>query len=579
MKLVIVEKEKLAATMAAALGHFTTSTVKTGSSSVRIYNVGNYTILPLSGHITNYTTSAGLSKWTDNSIMEILTDPKGLVKEMKAPAYALAIKQLASNASEVVIACDADPEGENIGLEAVEVIRSNRLTKPISRLWLTTTVPADIRAAFSNLRKFDENMALSVEARRKLDALVGFPGTRLLTLGYKQQFGNGVVSFGRVQTATLRILVERENTIKSFAGRKYWTVEAKVLGTIFRSAGKPFDDNKKAQTLFDAVRGATEFKCESVSSKTSQMLPPVPMNTTALLKAGAGVLRYTPNEVLNLAEALYLDAAITYPRVDNQAYSATFDHTANLQKLKSGNMVPQIDCILSKRTVMGKPVFSNGQANPDHEPLTPIRGLSSYRDPKALAVYNLVLRHYLSIFYPPAKFSDIDVRGLIANQHFVADGKRMTEKGFYEVFYYQPRLKAIDDFAQGAIYPVEWVKLVEKTTDPPSRFTESSLIAEMERVGIGTKATRPSVIETVKNRNYVTRSPGGVLTPSDRGMKLIGLLAKAWPEYTSAEFTARVEKEMEKVAQGMALWTDVVDQERNTFLTAINALRKGNLSP
>jgi DNA topoisomerase-1 len=579
MKLVIVEKEKLATTMAAALGHFTTSTIRAGSSSVRVYNVGNYAILPLSGHMTNYTTSEKLSKWTDSSITEILSDPKALVKEMKAPAYAQAIKQLASSASEVVIGCDADPEGDNIGLEAVEVLRSNKITKPISRLWLTTTVPADIRAAFSNLRKFDENMALSVEARRKLDALVGFPGTRLLTLGYKQEFGNGVVSFGRVQTATLRILVERENAIKGFAGKKYWAVEAKVLGTIFRSAGKPFDDKHDAQAVFDSVKGASEFLCKDVKLTSSQMLPPVPMNTTALLKAGSGVLRYTPNEVLNLAEALYLDAAITYPRVDNQAYSPTFDHTANLQKLKAGNMGAQIDYILSKRTVMGKPVFSNGRANPDHEPLTPIRGMSSYKDAKALAVYDLVLRHYLSMFYPPAKFSGIDVSGQIANQTFVADGKRLAEKGFYEVFYYQPRLKAIDDFTRGAVYPVEWVKLVEKTTDPPSRFTESSLIAEMERAGIGTKATRPSVIETIKNRNYVTRSSGGTLTPSERGMKLIGLVAKAWPEYTSAEFTARVEKEMEKVAQGTASWTDVVNQERNTFLTAVNTLRRGKSPP
>ncbi|MDG6989564.1 MAG: type IA DNA topoisomerase [Nitrososphaerota archaeon] len=579
MKLVIVEKEKLAITMAAALGHFTTSIVRAGNSSVKVYNVDNYTILSLSGHITNYTTPARLSKWTDESITDILTDPKALVKEVKAPAYVAAIRQLASAASEIVISCDADSEGENIGLEVVDILRANHVSKPISRLWLTTTVPSDIRAAFSKLRKFDENMALSVEARRKLDAATGFAGTRILTLNYKSLFGDSVISFGRVQTATLRILVERENAIKGFASKKYWAVEAKVLNTIFHSAGKSFENKVKAQTLYDSVKGAKEFTCKGVVSKTSQMLPPTPMNTTALLKAGSGVLRYTPNEVLNIAEALYLDAAITYPRVDNQAYSPAFDHTANLQKLKSSNLSASIDYIMSKRTVLGKPQFTNGKANPDHEPLTPIAGLTSYKDARAMAVYDLVLRHYLSIFYPPAKFADIDIGGQISGQSFEADGRRLAEKGFYEVFYYQPKLRAIDDFIQGQVYPVEWVKLVEKTTDPPSRFTESSLIAEMERAGIGTKATRPSIIETIKNRNYVTRSPGGVLTPSDRGMKLIGLLAKAWPEYTSTEFTSRIEKEMEKVAQGQAKWTDVVDKERNTFLAAVNTLRSGKSNP
>lgn len=573
MKTIIVEKDRMAFNIASALGRFTTEFVKTGGGSVKVYRTGDYTILPLSGHVMNFTTPESLSKWTQDSITAILSNPQSLQKVVTSPQHIQAIKQLASAASEVILSLDADEEGENIGLEVVETLRSANISRPIRRLWLSTTMPADIKAAFSNLRQFNENLALSVEARRKLDATVGFGGTRALTLGYKQLFGSSVVSYGRVQTATLRLVVEREQAIRSFQGKKSWVVEAKVLDTIFHSAGKPFDDKLKAQALYDSLKNSKEFNCKDATTKSSQMLPPTPMNTTALLKAGAGLLHYTPNQVLSMAEALYLDAIITYPRVDNQAYSTTFDHAANLKQLKSSNLASNIDYILAKRTVLGKPQFSNGKASADHEPITPIKGMKLYKDPKAQGVYDIVLRHYLSIFYPSAKFSDIDVSGQINGQDFLADGRRLSEKGFYEVFYYQPKLKAIDDFTTGKEYQVEWIKLVERQSEPPSRFTESSLIAEMERVGIGTKATRPSIIEVIKNRTYVTRSQGGVLTPTDRGMKLIELLAKVWSEYTSAGFTARVEKEMEEVAQGKRKWTDVVDSERSTFLTAVNAIR------
>jgi DNA topoisomerase-1 len=573
MKLVIPEKEKMAVNIASALGRYTADYVKSGGASIRVYKVGDHIIMPLSGHVMNFTTIDSLSKWTQNSITAILSNPGSLQKVATSPAHIQAIKQLASISSEVILALDADEEGENIGLEVVETLRSIKYGKPVRRLWLSTTVPADIKAAFSNLRQFNENLALSVEARRKLDATVGFAGTRELTIDYKHLFGSGVISYGRVQTATLRLVVERELAIKGFQRAKRWVVEAKVLNTIFHNVGKPFEDKQKAQALYNSVKDLKEFHCKGVKSTTSQMLPPTPMNTTALLKAGSGIIRYTPNEVLSLAEALYLDAAITYPRVDNQAYSQTFDHAANLKQLKGSKFASNIDYILSKRTILGKPIFTQGKAASDHEPITPIRGIVGYKDAKAEAVYDLVLRHYLSIFYPPAKFADINVDGTISQQGFTADGRRLTEKGFYDIFYYQPKLKAIDDFTTGKTYPVEWVKLVERQTEPPARFTESSLIAEMDRIGIGTKATRPNIIEVIKNRNYVTRSPGGVLTPTDRGMKLIELLAKVWPQYTSAEFTARVEKEMDEIAQGKRKWTDVVNSERNAFLAAVNTIR------
>ena len=567
MKLVVTEKQRMGRLIATALGQYRQKPIGgSGRNRIVSYEVADYIIVPLSGHVMNYVTPKALERWTHGSVDAILNDAKSLVKVLRGRGYSQALRSLALAASEVIIATDSDEEGENIGLEVLEILRG--ISRPVGRLWLTTTVSSDIRESFSSLRQFNYNLARSVEARRKLDAIVGFSGTRELTLALKYRVGRGVLSFGRVQTSTLWLVVEREREIINFIPKPYWEITARIKDTLFVHTSSPFFDRTTAQETFSRVKDAKQFLCTKVKEEASFVQPPKPLNTSEMLKIGSSFLHVSPSKVLALAEALYLSSVITYPRVDNQTYSQSFNQKANLQKLSSANKFKDYAAQLLSKNLT---VPTRGRFSEDHEPITPIASISEY--PLAYRLYELILRHYLSIFGPPAKFLDTTVEGAINSEPFRAEGRRLLDRGFYSVYYYPPKEKLIDSFHTNTKYLVEEVSIIEKKTEPPPRHSNSSLLAEMEKEGIGTKSTRPTMIETLKERQYV-RIDRNTIYPTDKGMKLISCIEGPWGNYISPQFTSRVEEEMEKVSRGEKDWEELVNSERKTFASAIATFRQ-----
>lgn len=572
MKLVVTEKQRMGQLIASALGQYKARQVggAVGRRKITSYEVLDYIILPLNGHIMNYVTPKELERWTYSSIDSILNDPRSLVKVLYARGYSQALRNLALGASELIVATDSDDEGENIGLEVLEILRG--IEKPIRRLWLNTTVPSDIRESFSHLRQFNYNLAQSVEARRKVDAIIGFGATREITLSLKYKVGKGVLSFGRVQTTTLLLVVEREREIANFVPKPFWEIIAKVKNTSFVHRYSPFFDKNKAFETFEKLKSAKKFACTSVTVESNLVQPPKPMNTQEMLRVGSSFLHLSPSKVLRLAEELYLSSIITYPRVDNQTYSQSFNHRMNLQKLSLGNNFKDYASILLQNNLI---TATRGKFTEDHEPITPIASITQYpKDPLAFCLYELILRHYLSIFGPPAKFVCTVVDASIHGEPFRAGGRKIVDKGFYSVYYFPPKEKVmIDTFKPNTTYLVESVDITEKKTEPPLRYSNSTLLAEMEKSGIGTKSTRPTMIETLRGREYV-RINRNVILPTERGMKLIEYIEKPWGNYISPKFTSRVEEEMEKVARGEKNWEELVSSERKTFAEALATFRK-----
>lgn len=575
-RLVITEKEKMALNIARALGSYSKQSLGyLGKRRVNTYEVagteGNRSIiLPLSGHVMNYVTRRDLERWTHDSVDRILNDPKSLVKTVSSRGYYSAIRNLAEKSSEVIIATDSDEEGENIGLEVTEILGG--YSKPIKRLWLTTTIPSDIRRAFSSLREFNLDLALSVEARRKIDAAVGFAGTREVTLclRFSVAGGRGVLSFGRVQTSTLWIVIRREREIQSFIPKAYLEITADVENTRFMHSECPIFDREHALEIYNRIKNEKEMLCTFVHEETEYIQPPKPLNTAELLRAGSNLLHVSPSRVLSLAEELYLEGKITYPRVDNQTYTTSFDNKANLEKLVETKYGEYVRLLLQKNLTTP----TRGRFSEDHEPITPIAAITEFSDPLAYRLYEVILRHYLSIFGPAAKFTDTTVRGTIKNEPFNANGRRLIDAGFYQIYYYPSKEKPIDQFFKpNTTYPVNSIDVTEKKTMPPLRYTESNLLAEMEREGIGTKSTRPLMIDTLRRRAYV-RLQRQTVYPTERGMKFIASIERPWGDYISPQFTARVESAMEKIAEGKRNWEEIVDSERRSFGQVVGALRK-----
>lgn len=180
----------------------------------------------------------------------------------------------------------------------------------------------------------------------------------------------------------------------------------------------------------------------------------------------------------------------------------------------------------------------------------------------------------MSIFGPPAKFLDTTIEGKINEELFRAEDKRLLERGFYEVYYYSPKEKRnADSFRENTKYLVEEVNMREGKTEPPPRYSNSSLLVQMEKEGIGTKSTRPMMIQTLRERQYV-RVNKSIIYPTERGMKFINSIEEPWRDYIAPKFTSRVEEEMEKVSGGEKDWKELVDSERKTFASAIATFRK-----
>jgi len=583
--LVVSEKYKQALAIAKALGKVERKTfnnvpvflVKTNSSSV--------IVVPLRGHITEYSTKSEYEKWTQNDPKLILLDKNSLKKIYKERKYVEVLKTLAKDCNKIIFATDADEEGENIALEAWEIIRKvNPKLKP-KRLWLHTLVPSDIRKAFRNLIEPKWTWAYAVEARRQIDALIGFAATRELTLALKpflKHIGTNVISVGRVQTPTLYLIYNREKEIKNFKPEPYWNLLAEINlheETIkVKHLSSPFKDEILVKTIYNRIKGEKYAVLEDIKREEIYIQPPTPFNTTKALKMITKILPITAKTAMKIMEDLYLDALITYPRTDTDQYSSSFPHKEIISKfLKSKIYYTYAEEILKKGILQPRQgrVFKG-----DHEPITPIDVAepndTRFRTRNHWEVYNIIVRRYLALFMPPAKELKVQLLFLIGKEKFIANMTTLLEGGFMKVWPWVEKeytsIPKVSEIATKKPYPVKKIYIEKKKTKPPPRLTESNLIATMQKLNLGTKSTRPQHIETNKKRGYIIRK-GRSLYCSNIGWILASNLEKIWPEFVLPKFTAKIEEMLQKVMNGSINWSEVVEDVRKEFLNMFDKLR------
>ncbi|MHA1721722.1 MAG: DNA topoisomerase, partial [Candidatus Baldrarchaeia archaeon] len=539
--LMISEKYKQALAIAKALGKVGKRTINNVPVFIVKTNRSNIIIVPLRGHITEYSTKTKYEKWSQNDPKLILLDKNSLKKIYKEKKYVELLRTLAKQCDDLIFATDADEEGENIAFEAWEIIREvNPKLKP-KRLWLHTLIPSDICEAFRNLIEPKWTWAYAVEARRQIDALIGFAATRELTLALKpflKHIGTNVISVGRVQTPTLYLIYSREKEIKNFVPEPYWNLlaEINVHGTIIkvRHVDSPFKDKKLVALIYDRIKEEKYAILEDVRREEVYIQPPTPFNTTKALKTITKILPITAKTAMKIMEDLYLDALISYPRTDTDRYSPTFPHREFISKfLRSRIYGIYAEEILRKDVLhprQGK-VFKG-----DHEPITPIDvaepGDPRFKTRNHWEIYNIIVRRYLALFMPPAKELKINLLFLINKEKFTANITVLLEKGFIKVWQWAEKeytpLSKLPELATKDRYSIRKIFIEEKKTKPPPRLTESNLIATMQKLNLGTKSTRPQHIETNKKRGYIVRK-GKSLYCSEIGWILASNLEKIWP--------------------------------------------------
>jgi len=471
------------------------------------------------------------------------------------------LKNLAKKADAVIIGTDFDREGELIGSDALRQIRSVAPDVPVSRARYSAFTKGEIDHAFANLVELDQDLADAGESRQYIDLIWGAALTRYLTTARFSGLGN-TRSAGRVQTPTLALVVEKERERMDFVPKDFWVIsgEAEKGGEAFKvvHATAKFWDKDEADAAYAHVRDAKTATVTAVTHNSTTQKVPAPFNTTSL-QAAAASEGISPARTMRLAESLYMNGLISYPRVDNTVYPSSLDLRGCVRALSS---VPQYAAACKEILGQEKLHPTRGKTeDTDHPPIYPTAAADpDDLQPAEWKLYNLVARRFLATLMDAALTDHTKVALDVSGEPFSAAGSVLVKAGYKAIYPYgQKKDDLLPSLVEGDACDVTKMGFAAKQTEPPARYSQAKLIQEMERLGLGTKSTRASIIDTLYQRKYLKNDP---CEPSQLGMAIIDALSEYAPHITTPGMTAELEDDMTKVAKGTDTQDEVVTHSR-----------------
>ena len=485
------------------------------------------------------------------------------------------IKNLAKKADKVIIATDFDREGELIGADARDVVLSANKSVPVTRVRFSAITKDEIERAFANEDALSEELAQAGETRQEIDLIWGAVLTRYLTLSLqkvtRKPFGD-VLSSGRVQTPTLKLIVDREKEREAFVPEDYWVVR----GTFGESgeefvaghATERFETEAAAKAVLGAVSGQTEGTVAAVKRTKRQSKPPAPFNTTALMAAAASE-GLSPSQTMRVAESLYMSGLISYPGVDNTVYPPSLDIKGVVRTLAG---VPFYREYAHKLLAKDALHATRGEKEAtDHPPIHPTgAGNPDALEPQAWKLYNLVARRFMATLSDPALIEGTRVDLDVAGERFVAKGDVVLSPGYRAIYPYGLRKdEHLPQMEEGERVPFLGAEMEGKQTQPPARYSQGRLIQEMEKLGLGTKATRHDIIQTLYDRKYISNDP---VEPTFKGRTVIEALSAYANEITTPDMTVALDREMDAIAGGRSTLPVVVGHSKNALATVLDEL-------
>ena len=384
------------------------------------------------------------------------------------------------------------------------------------------------------------------------------------------QVGQDFLSVGRVQSPTLAIIVDRERQIDAFRPKPYWVVTAELEGEgrfDAEHAHGRFFVEAEAEKAHRAASAAQSGTVTSVVAKTRTDKPVPPFNTTSFLQA-AGRIGISANAAMNLAESLYMRGFISYPRTDNTVYPPSLGIGEILDNLKRSEFKPLILEIEEQEQIV--PVKGPKTAT-DHPPVHPVEAADrAALKPDEWKVYELVVRRFLATLAPEAKTETLTVKVDVGAEPFQAKGTRVVEAGWRHFYpYLEIKETILPKMQVGEELKVNKVEKAKKETLPPPRWSQGSLITEMERLGLGTKATRHTIVQKLYDRSYIISNPA---VPTEVGKIVIDALERHAAIITRPEMTAQLEKDMELIATGEKSFEEVTEESKQMLRQVMEIL-------
>jgi DNA topoisomerase-1 len=460
--------------------------------------------------------------------------------------------------------------------------------KKIFRVSFNEITPKAIRAAFEKPRQLDENLVDAQQARRVLDRIVGYKVSPLLWNKVRRG-----LSAGRVQTVALRLIVEREQEIRAFVPKEYWTIHAMLDSgepPIFEAKLSKFKgedievSNQQAADKVVAAVSKQKWVVAEIAQKEKRRNPPPPFTTSKLQQAAYNRLRFTAKRTMALAQRLYEGvelgdegsvALITYMRTDSVHVSS--DAIAQVREL-----IPQQ---YGSNYVPEKPNFykSKKDAQEAHEAIRPTdvsrrpEDVRKYLDENMFKLYQLIWQRFVASQMLPAILDQTTIDISAGDYTFRATGSVQKFDGYLRV--YQGPASAVSEeeekdesegralprVSEGQVLRLDQIRPEQHFTEPPPRYTEATLVKELEEKGIGRPSTYASIISTIIERDYVNKQQGR-FTPTMLGERVSTLLVKAFDDVFDVTFTARLEEELDEIEEGKLPWRESVKEFWEKFI-------------
>lgn len=497
-----------------------------------------------------------------------------VIKQSSKQFYTVKKQMERKDVDEIVIATDAGREGE---LVARWIIEKANISKPIKRLWISSVTDKAIKEGFNNLKdgKSYENLYQSAVARAEADWIVGINATRALTCRYNAQ-----LSCGRVQTPTLNMIAKREEEIRNFKPKDYYGIVAltKNLRLIWQdeksNSATTFDKNR-VDNIIKAISGK-EAKVIDVNKVNKKSYPPKLYDLTELQRDANRIYNFSAKETLSIMQSLYeRHKVLTYPRTDSRYISSDIVDTLK-DRVKACNIGPysKLASKVLEESIKGNKSFVDNSKVTDHHAIIPTeeRVLLSELSDREKKIYDLVVKRFLSVLYPPFEYTQITVVAKIGDETFTARGKRIINEGWKEVYSYNYEDEEYDIYEQkipiinkGDILKVDSIEETRGKTQPPAPFNEGTLLSAMENPvkymgreskdlintigeagGIGTVATRADIIEKLFN-TFLIEKRGKDIFITSKGKQLLDLVPE---DLKSPALTALWEQKLTAISKG-----------------------------
>ncbi|HOS87872.1 MAG TPA: type I DNA topoisomerase [Candidatus Pacearchaeota archaeon] len=534
----------------------------TKAKTLKNFLGANYNVLSSYGHIRDLPKSELGIDVENNFKVKYVIPPKArknvtlLKKEMAKSDY-------------IYLATDPDREGEAIAWHLAEVLELKK-KKNYKRITFHEITKSAIAEALKNPQEINQDLVDAQQARRALDRLVGY---KLSPFLWKKVARH--LSAGRVQSVAVRLIAEREKEIKNFNPEEYWSIKAlfkkqnsatefeaflsKINNQVIPKFG--IKNKQESETIIKKLKSAS-YKVKSISKKELARNPLPPLTTSTLQQEASKKFRFGAKMTMRLAQDLYEKGFITYHRTDSL-------------NLSSQSLIQAKNFIIEEwgaNYYAGSPrkFKAKGRTQEAHEAIRPTNAQNTPQklklEPAQSKLYNLIWSRFIGSQMSQAIFDSIKIEIAAGKDYiFEATGSTLKFDGFLKVYPLKYEEKKLPPLKEQELLDLIKLKPEQHFTEPPSRYTEASLIKELEKNEIGRPSTYAPIISTIQERNYVQKNEVRQFIPTEIGLMVNDLLVEHFPEIVDIKFTAKMEKKLDKIAQGQIEWIKVLEEFYKPF--------------